>query len=292
MKFARLGIHPDRVRVALASDRLVQGMSPLHQFADQVRMFRLQAALESNPVGQPRMVNPRGIDGADRVHVELDHVQHDLQDRVDNRPAAGAAGDQHNAAVLGDDGRRLRTEHPLARFDQIRCRANRAVAVRASGFPVEIPHLVVQQEPAAANHDAGTEALFQRVRVGHRHSGLVDHREVRGLIAFRRKHDLSRRSQGLAAARLAAVDLLRQLPGVILVDEILRHCGEGRIGQIAGAVEVGQTHGLDHPVQRLGRPAALGAEIEVLQQVQHFDQHHAAAGRRRTQDLVPAKRAA
>ena len=56
-------------------------------------MFSLQTTLENNPIGQPRMVNPWGIDGADRVHFELDHVQHDLQDRVDNRPAAGTAGD-------------------------------------------------------------------------------------------------------------------------------------------------------------------------------------------------------
>ena len=73
-----------------------------------------------------------------------------------------------------------------------------------------------------------------------------------------RQRDLPRGGQGLAAGGPAEVDLLRQLPGVILADEVFRHRGERRIGQVAGAVEVSQTHRLDHPVHRLGRPAAFG----------------------------------
>ena len=48
-------------------------------------------------VGQPLVVEARGVDGLLRVHAEVDHVQDGEQDRVHDRAAAGAAGDEIEA---------------------------------------------------------------------------------------------------------------------------------------------------------------------------------------------------
>jgi len=64
-----------------------------------------------------------------------------------------SAGDEHDPAVLREDGRRLRAEHALTGGDLIGLGADGAFAVGDAGPPVEVHHLVVKEETGAADHD-------------------------------------------------------------------------------------------------------------------------------------------
>ena len=99
------------------------------------------------------MVKPRCVDGRADVHVEIDYVHQDAQNRIDNRPTAGAAGDEHDFAVLGNNRRGHRAKHAFSGRDLIGHGANAAFAVGDSGPPVEVHHLVVKEETGAADHD-------------------------------------------------------------------------------------------------------------------------------------------
>ncbi len=102
---ARLRIDPDRVRVALLrADDAVPHRLQLHQCRG---VILLVSPLEAGAVGEPLVVQARRVHGFARRHAEVDHVDHDLQRRVDDRPAAGAARHQEDLAVLRHDGRRL-----------------------------------------------------------------------------------------------------------------------------------------------------------------------------------------
>ena len=65
---------------------------------------------------------------------------------------------------LRHDGRRLRTEHPLAGGDLVRLGADGAVARRHAGQPVEIDHLVVEQEAGPLDDDARAETAAPACR--------------------------------------------------------------------------------------------------------------------------------
>ena len=88
-------------------------------------------------------------------------------------------------AVARDDRRRHRTEHPLARRDEVGVRADVAGRVGQAGLLVEVAHLVVQQDAGPGDDDVRSVAALERVGVRDGHPVLVDHREVRGLIALR-----------------------------------------------------------------------------------------------------------
>ncbi len=123
-----LRIEPDRMGIALA--RAADGVA--HRFQMLHGLGVLAGTLEIRRVGEPRMMQPRRVHGGADVHVEVDHVDDDAQDRVDDRPAAGAAGDEDDLAVLGHDGRRLRRQHSFAGSDLVRppCRCRRSASSR------------------------------------------------------------------------------------------------------------------------------------------------------------------
>src|SRR5438270_6173813 len=98
-----LWINPDRMGVSLL--RSLDTVPHLPETCNGVRV--LSGALKAHDVGEPRVVQPRGIDGGADIHVEIDHVHHDAQDGVDDRAAAGTAGYEHHLAVACDDGWRL-----------------------------------------------------------------------------------------------------------------------------------------------------------------------------------------
>ena len=230
------GIDPDGVSIALAraGDRVAHGPELVHGGGV------LADSLEAHPVREPLVVQPRRIDGRADVHVELQHVEDDLQRGVDDGPAAGTAGDQHHLAVLGHDGRRLRAEHPFARSDLVGGRADVAVARRHSGEPVEVHHLVVEQEAGPLDHDARAVAAFQRVGVADGHAVAVDHREMRGAVALARELDL--RGQFGAGRRLGAIDAVGQLFRVVLAGQVLGDLDEVLVAEVAGAIAVGPAH--------------------------------------------------
>ena len=72
------------------------------------------------------MVQPRPVHRVLDLHFIVDDADDNAQNGVDDGTAAGTAGDEHNLAVLGEDGRRLRAEHELARGDQIGLGADHA----------------------------------------------------------------------------------------------------------------------------------------------------------------------
>ena len=53
-----------------------------------------------------------------------------------------------------------------------------------AGLPVEVAHLVVEQETRAPDHDVRAVAALQRVGVRDGHAVLVDDRKVGGAVAF------------------------------------------------------------------------------------------------------------
>ena len=95
------------MRVALTVWIVVERVSPAAEIFDGIRKLRILHAFEANKIGQPLVVQPGGGDGCGQIHLEFQNVQHDRQRGVDNRAASGAAGDEHDAAVSGDDRRAL-----------------------------------------------------------------------------------------------------------------------------------------------------------------------------------------
>ena len=158
------------------------------------RVRRQAVLLVVDPVGQPLMVEARRVDRLLRVHAEVDDVDDRLEHGVDDRPAARAAGDHEQLAVLGEDRRRHARQHPLARLGEVRlrCRSSPS-AVVSSGPGIEVAHLVVQQEAGARHDDLHAIALLERVGHRHRVAVAVDDRDVRRLVAFVRPFERRRR---------------------------------------------------------------------------------------------------
>ena len=68
-----------------------------------------------------------------------------------------------------------------------------------------------------------------------------------------------------------------------------RHVDEIRIAEVTRAIEIRPAHRFDLQVQRGSGQQPLRFQVEVLQDVEHFDQRHAAgAWRRHRDDLEPA----
>ncbi len=100
------------------------------------------------------MVHARCVDGFLNGHVVVHDVDHDAEDRIDDRPAAGAAGDEHDLALLRENGRGLRAEHAFPGGDQVGLGANAASFGGDAGTPVEVHHLVVEQEAGPLHENA------------------------------------------------------------------------------------------------------------------------------------------
>src|SRR5712691_758309 len=75
--------------------------------------------------------------------------------------------------------------------------------------------------------------------------------------------------------------MLGQLTGIFFGREASGSRYKIRVPQKTCPVAKGAAHRLDHHMQRLRRPAPLGPEIVVLQDIEHFDETDTAgAGRR------------
>ncbi len=91
----------------------------------------------------------------------------------------------------------------------------------------------------------------------------------------------------LREALMGSIDAATLLACSFDVSRVDRHVDEIRISEVARAVEVGATHGLDLQVERRRRQQALRLEIEGFEDVEHCDERDAArTGRRHRHDVV------
>ena len=107
-------------------------------------------------------------------------------------------------------------------------------AVRVTGAPVEIGHLVVQQEPTATDDDSRSPAILQRVGVGDRHAAGVDNRKMGRAFPFVRQRDLGR--EPIAARRVLQVDAAGELRGVLFAGQLLWRLDEIWIANVPRAI--------------------------------------------------------
>ena len=109
---------------------------------------------------------------------------------------------------------RHRRQRPLARAGRVGVAADQPVGVGRGGPRGEIVELVVEQHAGAVGDQADAVAEIERVGVGDRVAVAVDHREMRGVVAFARQQqvvaDLARRRGALG------IDAGAQLRGVAL----------------------------------------------------------------------------
>jgi hypothetical protein len=129
-------------------------------------------------------MDPRSVDGGAYIALEQRHAEYDVEHRVGNGASTRRSRHEQQLAVTRDDRRRHRAQHALAGRDQVCRRPDVAREVRLTRLLVEVAHLVVEDHAGAADHHAGAEARFERVRVGHRHALRVDDREVRRLLGL------------------------------------------------------------------------------------------------------------
>ena len=237
-------------------------------------------------IRQPLMMQARGCDGGGDVHVVVEHVDDHLQHRGDDAAAAGRARHQHRLAVFQHDGRRHRRQRPLAGAGQIGLEADQAEGIRRAGRRGEIVELVVEQHAGAVGDQPDAIAEIQRVGVADRVARTVDHRKMRGVAAFMRRR---RRQHVGPRRRVVGVDA-----GALLGGIVLRHQGrdrrvdEGGIAEIVRAIGIGALHRLDHQMQR-GRRALLHVrQRKAFEDIERFQQHHAAGRRQRHRDDVVA----
>ncbi len=121
--------------------------------------------------------------------------------------------------------------------------------------------------------------------MGHREAVavLVEHRDVRGVLGD------GARIEARHGGFHAALDLFGHLFRVGLGGQVLdRHLDELGVADMGVLVDGGALHGLAHDAQIFGRVVLERAQVEFLQDVQHLEQHDAAAGRLVGRDLVAA----
>ncbi len=165
-------------------------------------------------------------------------------------------------------------QHSLAGRDGVRIGADGAAARGFAGIPVEVDHLVVEQEPCPAYHDARSVASLQRVGVAHRHAVAIDHAEVRRAVAFVLDRHVFREVG--AGGGFIWIDAPGELAGVFLGRKMRGDLDEVGVAQVTGAVAVGSPHGLRHQVQGRWRETSLFLQIEIFQHIEHFHQADAA----------------
>ena len=164
-------------------------------------------------VGQPLVMEARGVDRLLHVHPEVHDVEDGEQHGIDDGAAARAPDGHEQLAVPREDGRRHAREHPLARGGEVGLGADQPRAVGEAGAGVEVAHLVVQQEAAAGDDDLRSVAVLERVGERDRVAVGVHHGQmcVVSLLSAR-----PREARGIRDRRPPLVDGLAQLRGVLL----------------------------------------------------------------------------
>src|SRR5712664_3494587 len=83
-KMTRFGINPNGMRVALLGTD--DGMAHFSQSHHGLGI--LSGCFEAGLIGKPLMMKPGCIDRRANVHVEVDHIHEEAENRVDDRAAA------------------------------------------------------------------------------------------------------------------------------------------------------------------------------------------------------------
>ena len=218
---------------------------------------------------------------ASRREAELQHVEHDPERGVGDRPAARRARSRaRTLPSVQDDGRRHRAEHPLPRRDQVglRCRSGPAVSVRP-GIRLKSPISLFSRKPGAGDHGLGAVAVLQGVGQGDRVARRVDRREMRRVVGLRRQD----RERGQRRARRGPI---ADRPGQLLGRRPSRSARpparpRSRDRPAASArVKIGPPHRLGDPVHGARRLRAVRLEVEPFQDVEHLAEDDAARGGR------------
>ena len=110
------------------------------------------------------MVEARGVDGFLDVHPEIHDIEDHLKHGIDDPAPTGCADHHEELPVLGEDRRSHAREHSLPRGREVRFGADEPLFRREARPRVEVPHLVVQEEPRAGDDDLGSVPVFQRIR--------------------------------------------------------------------------------------------------------------------------------
>ena len=143
-------------------------------------------------------------------------------------------------------------------------------------LPVEVSHLVVEDEAGAADDDVRTEAAFERVGAATPIPAAIEHREVRRLVRFLRGrcgHDVAAKFnavRGLARSidrgQLSARDVfeVRSATGTLHEVGIAEDCGRDP-----------DTHGACASICEVKcrrRQQALRLQVVGLEDVEHLDE--------------------
>src|SRR5215467_10627200 len=205
-------------------------------------------------------------------HVEVDSVQEYLEN---------AHGDLGRARRADHDVRALAFVHD-ARHHGGETRLARSEAPRSSRPRVEHAHAAVVHEAQTLGDHARGHA--KRMRHGDAVAFAVDHGDVRGVAARR-----AARVEARHLRLLPYPDLLGEPPRVRLARELFhRDVDEARVADVAVLVDGGALHRLRNHADVLGRVVLELAQGEALQDVEHLDEHHPAAGRPVARDAVGA----
>ena len=186
-------------------------------------------------------------------HAEVEPVDEDLQDGRDDRRAARRADREQRLAVVEHDRRAHRAARALAALDPVRVRQR---------VEVEVRQLVVQQEAAARDDDAGAAGRLDRERVRDDVAPAVGGGDVRRRPGARRgrgrlaaacrrrctgtdrraRPGSSRPSRSISARRVAGEPVGEQ--------PRQRDVEVRRVGEVRAAVGERVARGLDEAVQR------------------------------------------
>jgi hypothetical protein len=248
------GSDPNGMGVALgeragADDRMAERLEVGHGLRIPLR------CLKGDLIGEPLVREARGFDGGLQRHVIIQSTDDNFQDGVGDGLAAGAAGDEQDAAVLGDNGGHLGAERAFAGGNGVGSGADVAFGVGDAGEDVEGSHVVVEDEAFALDDDTCAPDAFEGVGISYGHAIFVDYGEVRGVVAFGCDGDFG--GEVGAAGSFFEVDGFGEFLGVIFGGEFggdLHECG---IAEVTGAVVGGAAHGLSHDMEQLRRPSAF-----------------------------------
>eukprot|EP00754_Rhynchopus_humris_P048973 Rhum_TRINITY_DN8102_c0_g1::Rhum_TRINITY_DN8102_c0_g1_i1::g.26220::m.26220 len=317
---AHLGRPNVGVRVRVVHDGLVsaavgtpeQVVPPLLQLCDGARAhagleLRRAAVAHDLPrrLRRARVRVARRVTRLLRVHAVVDDVAHDL--RVPLRlDVAAHDAEAHPRLELA---RLLRLLHREPGDDRVERTLLRGVVARGvharQRRHVEQRTPVLQAEAQLRDHQTRPETLVVALDQRHHHAVAVRNRQVDCVAGVRRRLIVCRAREALpgdgvvrvlarrhVVHRLVHVDHLRTLLRVRLADQPLDHLGcrlaEVRVAVERGPVCEGQLLRLDVEVEVVGRVVSEGAQVEVLEDVQHLDGCDALRVRRQLEDLVLA----
>ena len=249
----------------------------------------------------PLVVEARELDGLHDGHVVIQDVGDDLEDGVDDRGAAGAAGDEHECAVFQDEGRGHGRERAFAGGDGVGGTLEEAKHVFDADLRGEVVHFVVHEDAGAGDGDAGAEAAVERVGVADGVAGGVDDRVVGSLGGFGGVETRALGGEGLptggftgseAVARcgFGGVEIFHETGEISAVEKPRGgNVHEIRVAEEFSAVAEGAAHDFDEEVVFRGGVGAELGDVKGLEHAEHLQQGDAArAGRGHGDDLVAA----